>query len=86
MNRSQIGHPTSSMSDKPGVSDEVSAITVDLYFIINKYSFQEVVGQAKQIFGNEFNEKLFREQLSYFEDIDYSEEVNYEGVFGQEYI
>lgn len=25
----------------------------------------------------EFNEKLFREQLSYFEDIDYSEEVDY---------
>ena len=32
---------------------------------------------AQEIFSNEFNEKLFREELSYFNDIDYTEEVNY---------
>jgi len=50
---------------------------VDLYFIFNKYSFGEVVKRAKEIFGNEFNEKLFREELAYFDDIDHTEEVNY---------
>ena len=29
------------------------------------------------MFGEEFNEKIFRVQLSYFEDIDYSEAVEY---------
>jgi hypothetical protein len=50
---------------------------VDLYFIFNRYPFIEVVNRAKTIYGNEFNEKLFREELAYFEDIDYTEEVNY---------
>lgn len=50
---------------------------VDLYFIFKKHSLSEVVEKAKEIFGNEFNEKLFREQLSYFEDIDYSETIDY---------
>jgi hypothetical protein len=50
---------------------------VDLYFILNKYSFDIVVKRAKTIFGNEFNERLFREELSYFDDIDYTEEIDY---------
>lgn len=50
---------------------------VDLYFIFQKYSFQELIDKTYSIFKNEFNEKLFRVQLSYFEDIDYSEEINY---------
>ena len=50
---------------------------VDLYFIFQKHSFEEVIRRAKAIFGNEFNEKLFREELSYFEDIDYTEEVDF---------
>lgn len=32
-------------------------------------------------FDNEFNEILFREQPAYFEDIDYSEEVDYVAGF-----
>lgn len=49
---------------------------VDMYFIIQKYhSIKKILKQAKDIFGNEFNERIFREQLGYFEDIDYSEEV-----------
>lgn len=50
---------------------------VDLYFIFNKYSFQQLIDKTKSIFGNEFNEKLFRSQISYFDDIDYSESINY---------
>lgn len=51
---------------------------VDLYFVMKDYhSFGEVVEKSKEIFGSEFNEKLFRSQLAYFEDVDYTEEVDY---------
>lgn len=51
---------------------------VDLYFVMkDHHSFEEVVKKAEEIFGSEFNEKLFRSQLAYFEDIDYTEKVNY---------
>ena len=51
---------------------------VDLYFIIrDSYSVPEIIKKAKDIFGNEFNEKICREQLAYFKDINYSEEVRY---------
>ena len=51
---------------------------VDLYFLFKDYfSFKEVANRASHIFGNEFNEKLFREQLTYYEDIDYSESVDF---------
>jgi hypothetical protein len=54
---------------------------VDLYFIFQKYSFQELVNKTSNIFQNEFNEKLFRTQLGYFKDIDYSEEIEYMSGF-----
>ena len=51
---------------------------VDLYFIIRDfYSIPEIAKQAKSIFKDEFNEKIFRTQLAYFKDINYSEQVNY---------
>jgi len=50
---------------------------VDIYFILKQYSIKDVVNKADSIFGSEFNEKIFRAQLSYFEDIDYSEEIEY---------
>ncbi|MCA9372017.1 nucleotidyl transferase AbiEii/AbiGii toxin family protein [Candidatus Woesebacteria bacterium] len=50
---------------------------VDLYFIFKGHSFVSVVNKAKEIFKGEFNEKLFREQLAYHEDIDYSEKIEY---------
>lgn len=51
---------------------------VDLYFITKDYhSIAQICARAKKIFGAEFNEKIFREQLSYFKDIDYSETVEY---------
>ncbi|OGM08334.1 hypothetical protein A2159_03290 [Candidatus Woesebacteria bacterium RBG_13_34_9] len=50
---------------------------VDLYFIFKKYSLDNLTEMSRSIFNNEFNEKLFREQLSYFNDIDYSEKIDY---------
>ena len=52
---------------------------VDLFFILKIHGIGEVVNEAKSIFGSEFNEKLFREQLSYFNDIDYTEKIDYIG-------
>lgn len=55
---------------------------VDLYFIIKELgSIRLIIGKSKEIFGVEFNEKNFRSQLSYFEDIDYSEKVIFSSGF-----
>jgi len=46
---------------------------VDLYFLLNfKITLHQLIEKAKEIFSSHFNSKLFREQLCYFEDIDYS--------------
>jgi len=51
---------------------------IDLYFIIKDFhSVPEIIKQAKKIFKNEFNEKICREQLAYFKDINYSEKIRY---------
>ncbi len=51
---------------------------VDLYFIIkNFYGISEIANQANSIYKSLFSEKLFRAQLCYFDDIDYSEEVDF---------
>jgi len=50
---------------------------VDIYFILKQYSIKDIINKAESIFGHDFNEKIFRTQLSYFDDIDYSEEVEY---------
>lgn len=55
---------------------------VDLYFILkDHYSVSDITARGVEIFGNEFNEKIFRVQLAYFEDIDYSEQVIYRKGF-----
>ncbi len=55
---------------------------VDLYFIIkDHYSINKICAKAKEIFQNEFNEKIIREQLAYFDDINYSEPVVYKEGF-----
>jgi hypothetical protein len=51
---------------------------VDLYFILTGfYKLEEIVSKAKELFKSEFNEKLFRTQLSYFDDVNYVEQVEY---------
>ncbi|MEK7664209.1 MAG: nucleotidyl transferase AbiEii/AbiGii toxin family protein [Patescibacteria group bacterium] len=49
---------------------------VDLYFIIKDfYSLEKICRKSYEIFKNEFSEKLFRRQLSYFDDINYQEKI-----------
>lgn len=51
---------------------------VDLYFLLTKhFSLEEVSRKAEELFGELFSEKLFRAQLSYFDDVDYLERVDY---------
>jgi hypothetical protein len=53
---------------------------VDLYFILKgHFGLKELSSRATDIFGSFFNEKLFREQLCFFDDVDYSESVEYVG-------
>ncbi len=51
---------------------------VDLFFII-KYHFtiEQIGNEAKNNFGDMFSEKLFRQQLAFHKDIDYSEPIEY---------
>lgn len=51
---------------------------VDLYFILKDYfTLKEISNKAKEIYKEFYNEKLFKEQLSWFKDIDYSESVTF---------
>lgn len=51
---------------------------VDLYFLLTRhFSLSEVVEKTVGIFGDLFSEKLFRAQLSYYADVDYTEKVEY---------
>lgn len=51
---------------------------IDLCFVMkNYYGIDKIIKKAEQIFGQEFNEKIFRAQLVYFKDIDYSEKIIY---------
>lgn len=51
---------------------------VDLYFILKDYySAGQIAKKADKIYGQLFSEKLFRAQLSYFDDIDHSEKIEY---------
>ena len=51
---------------------------VDLFFLLkNCFSLQEISANAKLLFEGAFNPKLFREQLSYYKDVDYSESVEF---------
>ena len=51
---------------------------VDLYFLLrDQFTINEISATATQLFGELYSEKLFRSQLCYFEDIDYTEAVDY---------
>ena len=51
---------------------------VDLYFLLTRYfPLPEVVANSVELFGELLSEKVFRAQLSYFADIDYTEKVEY---------
>lgn len=51
---------------------------VDLYFIMKDFhTCEEIAKKSKELFGEHFNEKLFRVQLTYLDDVNYDEEVEY---------
>lgn len=51
---------------------------VDLFFLLKEYfSIEEISACATTLFGDLYSEKMFRAQLCYFEDVDYTEEVDY---------
>ncbi|MCZ2223466.1 MAG: nucleotidyl transferase AbiEii/AbiGii toxin family protein [Chitinophagales bacterium] len=51
---------------------------VDLLIILeNRYTIEEISKRATEIFGDGFSEKMFRVQLVYFKDIDYSEQIEW---------
>jgi len=51
---------------------------VDLYFIIHDYyTIEEISREAKKIFDQQFSEKLFRQQLAFHKDIDYTELIEF---------
>lgn len=51
---------------------------VDLYFILHDYyTIQEICKEAEKIFNRQFSEKLFRQQLAFHKDIDYTEPVEF---------
>jgi len=51
---------------------------VDLYFLLkHNFSVTQICFRAKEIYSQLFSEKLFRAQLAYFDDIDYTEPVEF---------
>ena len=53
---------------------------VDLYYILKSHhTLDQISRKAEKNFGDMFSIKLLRQQLSYFEDIDYSEKVEFIG-------
>ena len=55
---------------------------VDMYFILrDHYGVDEISTHAHMLFGDKFNERMFRNQLSYFDDINYSEAVIFKNSF-----
>ena len=51
---------------------------VDLYFILKEYyTLEQIVEKAKYYFPDQISEKLFRNQLAFHKDIDYTEEVDF---------
>lgn len=47
------------------------------YKEFNNEKVKKITSRCKTIFAHEFNERIFREQLAYFEDMNYSEVVKF---------
>lgn len=51
---------------------------VDLYFILKyHHNLEDIALKANNIFKDQFSEKLFRQQLAFHKDIDYSEDIEF---------
>jgi hypothetical protein len=53
---------------------------VDLYFILHDhFTIKEISRECEKTFKGQFSEKLFRQQLAFHKDIDFSERVEFLG-------
>ena len=53
---------------------------VDLYFILrDHFTINDISRECEKIFKDQFSEKLFRQQLAFHNDIDFSEPVEFLG-------
>ena len=51
---------------------------IDLYFLLcDHFTVADITACANSLFGELFSEKMFRSQLCYFDDIDYTEAVDW---------
>ena len=51
---------------------------VDLYFLLrDHFTIADITACATRLFGELFSEKMFRSQLCYFDDVDYTETVDW---------
>ena len=51
---------------------------VDLYFLLrDHFTIADITACATRLFGELFSEKMFRSQLCYFDDVDYTEAVDW---------
>jgi len=51
---------------------------VDLYFLIKyHFSVNEISKEAEKLFKDQYSEKLFRQQLAFHKDINYSEPIEF---------
>lgn len=58
---------------------------IDLFFLLrDRFNLSDIDQRAGEIFGDEFSAKLFRGQLAYHQDIDYSEAVDFMPGFAVE--
>ncbi|MFH1296209.1 MAG: nucleotidyl transferase AbiEii/AbiGii toxin family protein [Bacteroidota bacterium] len=54
---------------------------VDLFFILrDHFTVKEISARAQELFDQLFSEKLFRAQVCFFNDINYSEAIEYMGL------
>jgi len=55
---------------------------VDLFFIIrDHHPLPKIITRTNELFGAHFNEKLLRQQLSFFDDVSYKEEIIFKPGF-----
>ena len=51
---------------------------VDLYFLLrDHFTIADITACATRLFGELFSEKMFRSQICYFDDVDYTEAVDW---------
>jgi hypothetical protein len=50
---------------------------VDIYFLVRQLGLPAIIKESEKMFGSLFNEKIFRVQLCYHDDLDTTEKIEY---------